>query len=128
MAVLLKTETVAAEIKRLGIDPSEVEQLLVLFRVDKQPGHPDPVPVLIARFTHDVDAKEVLARLRAASQGTQKQQPIEEVQFGGKTCLDLGADAGLAYCPSRNTVVLTSKENMKQVVSGTAPAGRSGSD
>ncbi len=122
-AVLLKNETAATEIKRVGIDPSEVEQLVVLFRVDKQAGHPDPVPVLVARFTHDVDGKEVLARMRAASQGTQKQQPIEEVQFGGKTCLDLGTDAGLAYCPSKNTIVLTSKENMKQVVSGTAPSG-----
>ena len=122
-AVLLKNETAATEIKRVGIDPSEVEQLVVLFRVDKQAGHPDPVPVLVARFTHDVDGKEVLARMRAASQGTQKQQPIEEVQFGGKTCLDLGTDAGLAYCPSKNTIVLTSKENMKQVVSGAAPSG-----
>ena len=67
VAVLLQNETVGAEIKRIGIDPSEAEQLVVLFRVDKQPGHPDPVPVLVARFTHDVDAKEVLARMRAAS-------------------------------------------------------------
>ena len=29
----------------------------------------------------------------------------------------------MAYAPSKNTIVLTSKENMEKVVSGTEPKG-----
>ena len=67
VAELLKDETIAGAIKKFGIDPSEVEEIVVLISMDeKQPGQPEPVPVMITRFTHDVDAKEVLTKLQAA--------------------------------------------------------------
>ena len=79
---------------------------------------------MITRFTHDVDAKEVLTKLKAASPGPQGPEPIQEVQFGGKTCLDLGTgDTGLAYAPRKDTIVVAPKEKMAKVLAVTEPRG-----
>ena len=124
VAEVLKEETVAAAIKKFGIDPSEVEQLVVLLGVDeKQPGQKEPFSVIIARFAHDVDAKVVLTKLQAA-EAASGPVPIQEVQVAGKTCLDLGeGNAPMAYVPSKNTIILTSKANMGRVVSSAGPKG-----
>ncbi|MGO9114577.1 MAG: DUF1559 domain-containing protein [Thermoguttaceae bacterium] len=123
VAEQLKDEMIAASIKKFGIDPSEVEQLVVLFNMDeKQPERTEPMAVMIARFTHDVDAKEVLTKLQAAG-APNRPVSITEIKVGGKTCLDLGAGGSMAYVPSRNTIVLTLKENMGKVVSGAEPKG-----
>ena len=55
----LKDEMIAeAIIKNFGIDPSEVERIVVLISVGKdRSGRPEPLPVVIVRFTHNVDAK-----------------------------------------------------------------------
>ena len=124
VAELLKDETIAAAIKKFGIDPSEVEQIVVLLRmVAIRPGQREPIPVTIVRFTHDVDAKEVLTKLQAA--GPHGPEPIQEVKVGGKTCFDLGGpDAPMAYAPSKNTIVLTCKrESWPTVVSAAEPKG-----
>ncbi len=120
----LKDEAVASAINRFGIDPREIDQLVVLISMNvENPGDPEPVGVVVARFTHDVDAKAMLTKLQALNvQGPPS--PIQEVQVGGKTCLDLGpGDAPMAYLPAKNTIVLTSKENMSKVVAVTAPKG-----
>ena len=124
VAEQLKDETIAGEIKKFGIGPREVEQIVILFGTgEKQPGRAEPVAVLLVRFTHDVDAKEVLTKVQAAM-APNGPVPIQEIKVGGKTCLDLGAgDAPMAYTPSSNTIVLTSKENMAKVVSVTEPKG-----
>jgi len=122
VAAQLKDEMISGAIKKFGIDPSEVEEIVVLMSMgEKQPGRADPLTVVVIRFTHDVDAKEVLTKLVAAM-SLRGAVPIKEIVVGGKTCLDLGADSPLAYIPSKNTIVLA-KENMKQVVSVTEPKG-----
>ncbi len=123
VAELLKDETITERIKKFGIDPSEVEQIVVLLRmVAIQPGQREQMPVTIVRFTHDVDAKEVLTKVQAA--GPPGAEPIREVKVGGKTCFDLGGpDAPMAYAPSKNSIVLTSKESMAAVVSAAEPKG-----
>ena len=67
VAEQLKDEKIAEAIKKFGIDPSEVEQIVVLRQHGREElGRPEPIPVIITRFTHDVDAKEVLTKLQAA--------------------------------------------------------------
>ena len=66
VAAQLKDATIAEAIKKFGIDPREVEQILVMSRMEELGGRPEPVPVIIAHFTHDVDAKEILSKLQAA--------------------------------------------------------------
>ena len=124
LAEQLKDQAIAEAIKKFGIDPGEVEQIVVLLSVDeKHPKNRESIPVLITRFTHDVDAKEVLNKWQAAM-APRGPLPITEIQVGGKTCLDLGAgDAPLAYVPSRNTIVLTTRENMEKVVNVTELKG-----
>ena len=110
LAELLKGEVVAAAIKKFGLYPGEIEQIVVPIRLDEtQPGEPRLTAFLIARFTHEVDAREILAKLGP-------KELIQEVQFGGKTCLDLGPGAGLAYVPGKSTIVLASKENMGSIL------------
>ncbi len=120
----LKDEMIAGAIKKFGIDPGEVKQMVILIGIsEKQPRRGDPVAVVVVRFTHDVDAKEALTKLQAAM-APGGPSPIAEVMVGGKTCLDLGpGDAPMAYAPNHNTIVLTSKENMGKVVSTIEPKG-----
>ena len=124
VAEQLKNEMIAGAIEKFGIDPSEVEEIVVLVRMGEM--RPDVhvlLPTIITRFTHDIDAKEVLTKLQAAID-PRRPVPIKETQFGGKTCLDLGAACPLAYVPSKNTLILTStKENMEKVVAGAEPKG-----
>jgi len=125
VAEKLKDEKIAEAIKKFGLDPSEVEQIVVLLSMDeKQPGNSEPIPVIVTRFTHDVDAKEVLTKIQAAS-AKKESKPIKEVTVAGKTCFDLGGEknAGLAYALSKNTIVLTVKENMGKVLAGNEPKG-----
>ncbi len=125
---LLKDEMIAEVIKKFGIGPREVEEIVVLISIDEMRwDRPEPIPVIITRFTHDVDAKGVLTKL-AAAMAPREPQPIKEIEIGGKTCLDLGKgkDGAWAYVPGKNTIVLTSKEkkaNMEKVVSGAGPKG-----
>ena len=118
LAEKLKDEKVAGAIKNFGIDPREVEEIVVPIGLEAgQAGQSKLTAFLITRFTHDVDAKEVLARLGVNG-------PIHEVQFGGKTCLDLIASHnGLAYVPSKDTIILASTEIMGKVL---ATAGAKG--
>ena len=129
-AELLKDETIAGAVKNFGIDPGEVEEIVVLYRrgADFNGMQPEPVVVRVAivRFTHDVDAKEVLAKL--AVMAPRQPQPVKEIEIGGKTCLDLGdgQDGAWAYVPGKNTIVLTSKEkkaNMEKVLAVAEPKG-----
>jgi hypothetical protein len=124
VAEQLQDAAIAGEIKRFGVDPNDVEELVILFSMNGRPaGHSDPVAVVIARFNYDVVAKEVLAKLQAAGSSSPP-PPITEINVGGKICLDLGpGDAPMAYLPNRNTIVLTSKENMGKMVSVTEPKG-----
>ena len=125
VAEKLKDEKIAEAIKKFGLDPSEVEQIVLLLSMnEKQPGDSEPIPVMITRFTHDVDIKEVLTKMQAAS-AKKESKPIQEVTVAGKTCFDLGGEknAGLAYAPSKNTIVLTVKENMEKVLAVTGPKG-----
>ena len=124
VAAQLKDELVAGAIKQFGIDPSEVAQIVILVSMDhKPPGPAEPVTVMITRFTHEVDAKEVLGKLLAAEAAT-RAEAIQEVKVGGKTCFDLGALAdSMAYAPDKSTIILTSKENMARVVSAAEPKG-----
>ena len=117
LADLLKDEEIAEAIRKFGLYPGEIEQIVVPIRIDKtQPGESKLTAFLIARFTHEVDAKDILAKLKP-------KELIQEVQFGGKTCLDLGPGAGLAYVPGKSTIVLASKENMGSILAVTRPAG-----
>ncbi|MGA2254256.1 MAG: hypothetical protein ABSG53_06295 [Thermoguttaceae bacterium] len=87
VAKQLKDESIAGAIKKFGIDPSEVEQIVVLFGPDeKHPGRRAWIRVMITRFTHDVDAKEVLTKSQAAA-GQHVPAAIEESDVGGKTRL-----------------------------------------
>ena len=125
VADLLKNETLTGAIKKFGIDPSEVEEIVVLISMgENRRGQPEPVPVMITRFTHDVDAKEILTKVQAAL-AARSPKPIKEVKVGGNTCLDLDAssDAPLAYVPSKNTIVLTVKTNMEKVLAIAEPKG-----
>jgi hypothetical protein len=125
VAQQLKDETIAGAIKKFGVEPSDVAEIVVLVGLGKnRSGGLEPIPVTVIRFTHDVDAKGVLTRLEAAM-APRGAQPIKEVQVRGKTCLDLGVekDAPLAYVPSKNTIVVTTKENMAKVVSAGVPQG-----
>ena len=118
MADKLKDEKVAGAIRSFGIDPRDIEQIVVPIGLEEnQSGPPKLTAFLITRFTHDVDAKDVLRKLGV-------NDPIDEVQFAGKTCLDLGAGHnGLAYVPSKDTIVLASKENMGKVLAAANPSG-----
>ena len=123
VAEQLKDETIAGAIKKFGIDPSEVEQIVVISRMGEMyPGHPQLVPTVITHFTHDVDAKEVLAKLQAAESGPGRPNPIEEVMVGGKTCLDTGG-AFMTYAASKNTIIMAPRQIMGTVVSATEPNG-----
>ena len=90
VAELLKDEMIAGAIKKFGIDPSEVEQIVVLLACRREQPGSQPIPVIITRFTHDVDAKEIRPNCRR--DGGTRPEPIQEVKVGGKTCLDLGSD------------------------------------
>ncbi len=122
---------VAQAIKKFGIDPSEVEQIVVLVSMGElRPGNPEPFPVFTFRFTHDVDAKEVLTKAAAAMAGPNGPQPIKEVRTGDKTCFDLGpGDTALVCALSKNTLVLTRKgpkvatEFMEKALAVTEPKG-----
>ena len=118
MADKLKDEKVAGAIRSFGIDPRDIEQIVVPIGLEEnQSGPPKLTAFLITRFTHDVDAKDVLRKLGV-------NDPIDEVQFAGKTCLDLRAGHnGLAYVPSKDTIVLASKENMGKVLAAANPSG-----
>ena len=127
VAKVLKDEMIARAIKKFGIDPSEVEEVILFLRLGKNPwgGPPGPTPVMVTRFTHEVDAKELLAKLQKmmAPHGP---VPIKEIEIGGKTCLNpsLGpTDAPLAYAPTKNTIVFAPMLNMDKIVSGARPKG-----
>lgn len=135
VAEKLKDEKIAAAIKNFGIDPKDVEQIVVLLSMDEKHPNYAAIPVMLTRFTHDVDAKEILGKLPAA--GPDGPKAIKEIKIGGKTCLDLGApDAPLIYVPGKNTIVLvfgggrsakenleSSRENMEKVLAVTEPKG-----
>ena len=131
VAEQLKKDMVAQAIKKFGIDPSEVEQIVVLVSMGElRPGNPEPFPVITFRFTHDVDAKEVLTKAAAAMAGPNGPQPIKEVRTGDKTCFDLGpGDTALVCALSKNTLVLTRKgpkvatEFMEKALAVTEPKG-----
>jgi len=113
LAELMKDDEVAEAIKKFSIHPDEIEQIIVPVRFDeKQPGQPKLSGYMITRFAHEVDAREVLARLHP-------RELIQDVQFGGKTCLDLGPGAGMAFVPARNTILLALKENMGGILAVT---------
>jgi len=118
LAELMKDEEVVTAIRKVGIHPDEIEQIVVPIRaVDvQQPDQPKLSGYMIARFAHEVDAKEILAKLHP-------RELIQEVQFGGRTCLDLGPGAGLAYAAGKDTIVLASKENMGKILAvATSPS------
>jgi hypothetical protein len=131
VAAQLKNETIAAAIKKFGIDPSDVEQIVMLMSMGElRPGRHETLPVITFRFTHDVDAKEVLTKAAAAMAGPNGPQPIKEVRTGDKTCFDLGpGDTALVCALSKNTLVLTRKgpkvamEFMEKALSLTEPKG-----
>jgi hypothetical protein len=129
VAEQLKTEKVAEAIKTFGIDPSEVEQIVVLLSMRKtQRGLPEPVAVITARFTHDVDARQVAAKLEAAgalghdAPGPKGPEPAKEVQVGGKTCFT-AAPGWLACTLGKNTIVLAPGENMEKTLALSASKG-----
>jgi hypothetical protein len=124
VAEVLKEETIAASIKKFGIDPGEVQQIIVLFSMgEEQPGNPEPTPIIITRFTHDVDAKEVLTKLQAAS-ALPEPAAVKETEVGGKRCFAVGpTNDRLAYAPNTSTIVMTTREKMGRVVSAAQPRG-----
>ncbi len=123
VAGLLKEETIAGAIKKFGVGPSEVEEIVVLFSlVERQPGYPQPLPTVILHFTRDVDAKEVLTKMQALESSPGSQQHIREVRVGGKTCLDPGGIL-MSYAPNKNTIVLAPKEVMEKIVAIAEPKG-----
>ena len=97
--------------------------MLISMNGGQNPGEPEPVGVVVARFTHDVDAKAVLAKLQALNvQGPPV--PIQEVQVGGKTCLDLGpGDAPMAYDARQEYDRVDLQGKHARVVAVTAPKG-----
>jgi hypothetical protein len=125
VAELLKDPTVADAIQKSGIDPREVEQLVSLVGLKaRQAGPPEPYFVTILHFTHDVDAKTLLTGIAAAS-GQNSPEFIKEIKVAGKDCFELGRsdDAPLVYSPNKRTIVFTSKNHIRQVVSGAEPEG-----
>ncbi|MGA2257985.1 MAG: DUF1559 domain-containing protein [Thermoguttaceae bacterium] len=122
VAESLKDEMIAGAIKKFGIDPSEVEQIVVLFRmVEQLPGHPKPSPIGIVHFTHDVNAKGIMAKFQAA-EGSPGPHRIKEVQIGGKTCLDSGGIL-ITFAPNKNTLIEAPRQIMEKVISGAEPNG-----
>ena len=135
VAELMKDEAVAEGVKKFGIDPGEVEQVVALLSMDEQrKGPQEPFALVIAQFTHDVDAKEVLAKLQAAMHHP---APIKEIEVGGKTCFDLGTpDAPLACAVGRNSIALQfgtgnsakeihecARRNLEKVLASAGPSG-----
>jgi hypothetical protein len=124
-AELLKDETVAEVVKKFGFDPADVEEIVLLAgKSDDKPPLPPVTVVMLTRFTHDVDVKEVLVKFQVAV-GPPRREPLVEVPVGGKTCFDLGTafDAPRAHALSKNTIVMTWKENMKNVLAVSEPKG-----
>jgi hypothetical protein len=114
----LQEEMIAAAIKKLGIEPTEVEQIVVLGRMNAKVSA-EPSILVSARFTHEVNAKEVLSKF---SRGT----PVEEIKVRGKTCFRvMNPFAPMAYAPDKNTVVLAGQEVevMKDIVDAGEPKG-----
>jgi hypothetical protein len=123
VAGLLKDETIAGAIKKFGIDPSEVEQIVVLFcMVERYPGHPEPLPTVITHFARNVDAKEVLIKLQTLEGSREPHSIIKEVNVGGKTCFDPGGIL-MSYAPNKNTIVDAPRQIMEKVVARTEPKG-----
>jgi hypothetical protein len=129
VAAALKNDAVAGAVKKFGIDPSEVEQIVILMGASElQPGRTEQAVIISTRFTHDVDSKDILTKLQAAS--SKGSQPIKEIQVAGKICLDDGKENGaLAYSPNKNTIVMASKGaksatgQMEKVLAATGPKG-----
>ena len=113
---LLQEEMIATAIKKLGIEPTEIQQMVVLGRMNVKVSG-EPIFFVSARFTHEVNAKEVLSKFS-------KDSPVEEVKIRGKTCFRLKNQfAPMAYAPDKNTVVLAGQEVMKDIVDAGEPKG-----
>lgn len=143
VAEQLKDPQAADSIKKLGIAPEEVDQVvLLLSMVELRPGRPEPMPTIVARFTHDVDAKQILEKLPppGGSQGPPKpaafdpratagplpalnnqkeQQKIEESQLDGKTVFALSPAEGiLAFAPKPDMIVVAHKSVLQKLIAG----------
>jgi hypothetical protein len=144
VAEQLKKEVISGAIKKYGIEPSEVEQIVVLFGKDEKrffPGAMAIAPVLITiRFTHDADAKDIATKLDdigvlgkdapapRAPGGAAPRANVHDskraVRVGGKTCFNVGpGGVWLAYAFDKNTVVLAPAESLKTNVAATESKG-----
>jgi hypothetical protein len=122
VAAQLKDEMIAGKIAMLGIEPKDLEQVVILFSV----GNSEPLPPLVVvHFVRDVDGMEVLTKFRTAAAPHVK-APIKEIQVAGKTCLELdkSPDGPLAYIVDKRTILLEfDKESMGKVLAASAPSG-----
>jgi hypothetical protein len=122
VAEQLKNAEMGEMVKRLGVEPGDLEEVVVQFSMfESVPGHPEPVPTAIAHFTRDVDAKEVLAKLQEAESPNRKHE-IKEVNVGGKTCLDPGGMV-LAYAADKRTILVAPRPTMQKVLSAAESKG-----
>jgi hypothetical protein len=115
----MKDESVTAAVKKLGFDPAEVEQLLILAPLPEKaaaarpkPGESsDYAPMVIAHFTHAVDTQAILTKMREGSSGP----AFVEKQLDGKTYYASGPNE-IAYSPNPKTVILTTEHYIKKII------------
>jgi hypothetical protein len=107
VAPLLKQEQVAAKLQSVGLDPQNIQQLMLLITPPgKSPGTPD-APGIVIRFAEPVDTKAILTKFRAADKSKGPGE-IKDVTIQGKPCWEFQADLkGVAYAPDDRTLMLS---------------------
>jgi hypothetical protein len=124
VAGLLKDELVAGKVGAVGIEPKDIEQIVILVSLDKSEPRP---PLAVVHFARDVDGMEILTKFRnAAAPPSALKNPMKEIQVAGKTCIELdkSPDGPLACVIDKRTILLEfHKQSMEKDLSGDAPAG-----
>ena len=125
VAEQLKEDWISDGIRKFGIDPSEIEQLIVLVPLPEvsKPTGTGYSPTFIIRFAEPVDAKALLVRFQDAIFNAPATEPID-AQIAGKACLRLSAAPWcVAYAPSPTTMVLGVDHYLEDILRQGEPKG-----
>jgi prepilin-type processing-associated H-X9-DG protein len=125
VAPLLKDEMVAGQIRRLGIEPAEIEEAMVLMPVPtkNKPSGKGESPCFVVRFAHAVDAKSLLAKLQGmVTEG--EAAGLGETTCAGKKCYQFAsAPWCIAHVPDDRTILLGTDLNMTKILSAGEASG-----
>jgi len=121
VAAQLKDEKIAAAIQDFGVEPSEVEQLVIaVSMVAMDPKYPaEPMPTVIAHFNHDVDGLDMATKLQKVMD-SRNPKGFKETEVEGKKCFILGPGDAIVYAPEARTVILTNPIVLKKIIAGGA--------